>query len=474
MLRFTPDSPLYAGERNNQPATGYSEYAGVLRMHEADRRAPNRAEPATGGRARPPLHRHRGQHPALGDSAASHAGGPRPPRRAAARGHHRPAATSSRRWATRSAPPSPRPRRCGGPGRPAGAPGRGFGDGRAEGAHGAAYRRGEARDGDYFGPPLNRVRAAAGDSATAARCCSRRRRATWCRTSCRQRRTPARPGRAPAEGPERPEQVFQLLHPDLPADFPPLRSLDALPTTCRASSPASSGASRRWPRSKRLLAHHRAADAHRAGRRRQDPPGAAGRRPSCWTSYPGRRLAGRAGARWPTRRWSPQTVAAALGVREEPGASAHRDARRLPAPTAAAAASSTTASTCCDACAAAGRGAAARLPAPADPGHQPRAAGHRRRDDLARAVAVAARTRRQRPTAERRSRSPTRCGCSSSGRRPSLPELRRRRDDERGGGGADLPAAGRHPAGDRAGGGAGEGAAAWSRSPRGWTTASGC
>ena len=27
----------------------------------------------------------------------------------------------------------------------------------------------------------------------------------------------------------RPERVSQLLHPDLPADFPPLRSLDALP-----------------------------------------------------------------------------------------------------------------------------------------------------------------------------------------------------------------------------------------------------
>ncbi|MGH7428711.1 MAG: ATP-binding protein, partial [Candidatus Methylomirabilaceae bacterium] len=27
-----------------------------------------------------------------------------------------------------------------------------------------------------------------------------------------------------------PERIFQLLHPDLPADFPPLRSLDTLPT----------------------------------------------------------------------------------------------------------------------------------------------------------------------------------------------------------------------------------------------------
>src|SRR5205823_591114 len=28
---------------------------------------------------------------------------------------------------------------------------------------------------------------------------------------------------------QRPEQVFQLLHPSLPSDFPPLRSLDVLP-----------------------------------------------------------------------------------------------------------------------------------------------------------------------------------------------------------------------------------------------------
>ena len=28
---------------------------------------------------------------------------------------------------------------------------------------------------------------------------------------------------------QRPEHLFQLGHPDLPADFPPLRTLDALP-----------------------------------------------------------------------------------------------------------------------------------------------------------------------------------------------------------------------------------------------------
>ena len=54
---------------------------------------------------------------------------------------------------------------------------------------------------------------------------------------------------------------------------------------------------------------------------------------------------------------------------------------------------STTASTCVDALRPAGRRAAARLPRPAGPGHQPRAARRRRRGRLARALAGACPTR---------------------------------------------------------------------------------
>ena len=109
-----------------------------------------------------PVHRHRGQHPALGARLRpAMAARPGPPRRPAAPGASRPtAATSSRPSATPSAPPSPtaagRPRRR--PGRPAAAGRPSVGRERpAAGADGAAHRRGRARDGDYFGPPLNRV-----------------------------------------------------------------------------------------------------------------------------------------------------------------------------------------------------------------------------------------------------------------------------------------------------------------------------
>ena len=52
------------------------------------------------------------------------------------------------------------------------------------------------------------------------------------------RRVPAastlrRPRRAPAARPGRPEQVFQVSAPGLRAEFPPLRSLDRCPATCR-------------------------------------------------------------------------------------------------------------------------------------------------------------------------------------------------------------------------------------------------
>jgi class 3 adenylate cyclase len=51
---------------------------------------------------------------------------------------------------------------------------------------------------------------------------------------------------------QRAERVLQLLHPDLPGEFPPLRSLDArCPTTCRCSSPASWAGSGSWRRCRR-------------------------------------------------------------------------------------------------------------------------------------------------------------------------------------------------------------------------------
>ena len=130
-------------------------------------------------------------------------GGARPPRRAPARGHRRPRRLrSSRRSAMPSAPPSPPPRpRWPPPWPPSGA--------RRPSAWGAAgplrvrmalhTGAAEERDGDYFGPPLNRVARllAAGHggqillSAAAAGAGARppaartRRCATWASTASR-------------------------------------------------------------------------------------------------------------------------------------------------------------------------------------------------------------------------------------------------------------------------------------------------
>ena len=109
-------------------------------------------------------------------------------------------------------------------------PGRGVAGGlRAAGPDGAAHRRGAAaRRGDYVGPALNR--------------CARLRAVAHGGQALLSRATDELVAEAPAGGGgpaalgehrlrdlARPEQVFQLVHPELPADFPPLRSLDALP-----------------------------------------------------------------------------------------------------------------------------------------------------------------------------------------------------------------------------------------------------
>jgi predicted ATPase/class 3 adenylate cyclase len=52
---------------------------------------------------------------------------------------------------------------------------------------------------------------------------------------------------------QRPMHVFQLLHPDLPGDFPPLRSLDALPTNLHAQLTSFIGREREMAEVRKLL-----------------------------------------------------------------------------------------------------------------------------------------------------------------------------------------------------------------------------
>ena len=61
--------------------------------------------------------------------------------------------------------------------------------------------------------------------------------------------SPAHLGRHRLKDLTQPQEIFQLIHPDLPGRLPPApvaRSPSS--TTCRGSSPASSGANRRWRR----------------------------------------------------------------------------------------------------------------------------------------------------------------------------------------------------------------------------------
>ena len=181
-----------------------------------------------------PVHGHRGQHPALGAAPGGDARRARPPRRAPPRApSRRTAATSSRRSATRSAPPSPRPPDAVAAALAAQRPlhAEPWGEVRRPLRVRMALHTGaaEVRDGDYFGPPLNRVARllAAGhggqmllSQATAELVRDDLPAGAALRDLGEHRlQGPAAAGaRLPA-----------CCIPSCPRDFPPLRSLEALP-----------------------------------------------------------------------------------------------------------------------------------------------------------------------------------------------------------------------------------------------------
>ena len=224
----------------------------------------------------------------------------------------------------------------------------------------------------------------------------------------------SRPSR-PARGRRRGERLDSA---------PPMRfGHPALRHNLPSSSPASSGASRSWPSvTGDCSASDAPGHADRRRRARQDAAGAAGRGRACWTSS--RTASGWSSwPRWPTRRWCPQAVAAALGVREQPGRPLLGDAGRRAARRGAAAGAGQLR--------APGRRRAPRWPtrccAPAPDlrilATSREALGVAGETRLARAVARRCPLPRR---ADRRRaggpcRSPRRCGCSSSGRRPAQP-----------------------------------------------------
>jgi predicted ATPase/class 3 adenylate cyclase len=115
----------------------------------------------------------------------------------------------------------------------------------------------------------------------------------------------------------RPERVFQLLHPDLPAEFPPLRSLDALPHNLPLPLTSFVGRERELATTRALLAAHRLVTltgAGGVGKTRLALEAAGALAPA----YPdGVWLAELAALADPAL--VPQAVAAAAGVREQPG-----------------------------------------------------------------------------------------------------------------------------------------------------------
>ena len=205
----------------------------------------------------------------------------------------------------------------------------------------------EERDGDYFGPPLNRVarllaaghggqtllstathelvRDALPPGATAG---------TWASTACatwagRSRSSSSAIPACPATS----RRCAALDPPALPGNLP--QQLTSF-----------IGREREMAAVKALLAKTPAGDADRQRRLRQDAAGAAGGGGVLDGDYPDGIVAGGAGRRCPTPRSSPQAVAAPLGVAGAGRAAADADTDRGPAGENACCWCWTTASTC--------------------------------------------------------------------------------------------------------------------------------
>ena len=87
----------------------------------------------------------------------------------------------------------------------------------------------EERDGDYFGGAVNRVARLLANRTRWSGARPPQQPPTSCTANCRRRRACAIWDSIVSKNLSRPEQVYQLVAPDLPEAFPPLRSLDALP-----------------------------------------------------------------------------------------------------------------------------------------------------------------------------------------------------------------------------------------------------
>ena len=171
-------------------------------------------------------------------------------------------------------------------------------------------------DGDFLAPGLNRL-AACWRRLTVVRCCSRWRRKTGPGRAAREQ--PARPGRASACAILPTGARLPTASSRLPADFPPLRTLDTRPNNLPVQPTPFLGREDQLARVVELLRRVTSApDDHRPWRYGQDPPGACRPPPTCWSDFPRRGLVRRSElAADPTLVLS--AIAGVLGVREEGG-----------------------------------------------------------------------------------------------------------------------------------------------------------
>ncbi len=126
-------------------------------------------------------------------------------------------------------------------------------------AHGAAHRNvADERDGDYFGPTVNRVARLLAIGHGGQVLALRRGGGAAARARCRAQTSLRDLGAHRLKDLARPEHVYQLVAPGLPRIVSArcVRSTRC-PTTCRCSSPRSSAATATCARSKRCSRHDR-------------------------------------------------------------------------------------------------------------------------------------------------------------------------------------------------------------------------
>lgn len=114
----------------------------------------------------------------------------------------------------------------------------------------------EERDGDYFGRPLNRV-ARLFSTGHGGQTLLSLATAELLRDNLPKDVTLRDLGEARLKDLERPEHIFQVIVPDLPADFPPLKTLDTLPNNLPIQLTSFVGREKEIEKIKRLLSHAR-------------------------------------------------------------------------------------------------------------------------------------------------------------------------------------------------------------------------